>query len=260
MTDAAFSAFATALRQARQARSLSIPEVAKALLLSDSQIVGLEADHFGAFYTAAYAERAARRYAEYLGVSLNLQGAPQPDFDIGARHDSPTLTPRHLAAVDMRQFQKRAASKVVSGGVAGIAALVITGITWSLRRPAPPPAESSPPAASAEVPRAPVAGNSADAPNAQKVVSSAGAAPLPDDFDHRFYLVVTREVAINATDANGTVLLRGRQPQDPGRRIVGTPPFNVVVSDEGSAEIYYRGQRIRPGPTVYDGIAVKVDK
>jgi hypothetical protein len=92
------------------------------------------------------------------------------------------------------------------------------------------------------------------------VASAAGTDAIPDDFNHRFYLVVTREMVIQATDGNGKVLLSGRQPQDMGRRIVGEPPFSVALSDEESAEIYYRGQRIRPGPTVYDGIAVTVVK
>jgi transcriptional regulator with XRE-family HTH domain len=254
------------LRQARQARSLSIADIAKALLLSDNQIADLEADQFGAFYTAAYAERAARRYAEYLGVDLSLNGAPQTGADIPVRHEPPSLTPRHLTAVDFHPGGLHTALKLVLGGLAGIALLVVAGIGWTLRRPAAQPAQAPQVATVVDVPSAPAAepvatvAPSTDTPSAQPVASAPDAAAIPDDFNHRFYLVVTREVVIQATDANGTVLLSGRQAQDMGRRIVGVPPFSVAVSDEESAEIYYRGQRIRPGPTVYDGIAVTVVK
>jgi hypothetical protein len=82
--------------------------------------------------------------------------------------------------------------------------------------------------------------------------------PVPDDREHRFFLVVTRDVTIRAKDVYGTVLLNGLQRPDGGRRVVGEPPFEVEVSNEDAVEIYYRGQRIRPGANTYDGIVASV--
>ncbi len=70
------SAFASALRETRCVRSLTIDDVAKALLLSDKQILGLESDDLSYFYSRNYAERAALSYATLLGVDVALPGAP----------------------------------------------------------------------------------------------------------------------------------------------------------------------------------------
>lgn len=69
-------AFAVALRQARLARALSINDVAKATLLSDKQILGLENDDYSYFYNGLFASRSADAYAAFLGVDFNLDGAP----------------------------------------------------------------------------------------------------------------------------------------------------------------------------------------
>lgn len=61
--------FARALRSARTRQQLSVEDAAKACLLSDNQILGLEAADLRPFYSASYASRGAERYAKFLGVS-----------------------------------------------------------------------------------------------------------------------------------------------------------------------------------------------
>lgn len=62
------SEFARALRRARTQQQLSVDEAAKECLLSDKQILGLEAADLRPFYSPVYALRGAERYAKFLGV------------------------------------------------------------------------------------------------------------------------------------------------------------------------------------------------
>ena len=70
------SAFADALRQARLRQGRLVADVAQACLLSENQINGIEADNYQAFYSGFFAKQAVRRYAEYLGVAIDLEGSP----------------------------------------------------------------------------------------------------------------------------------------------------------------------------------------
>lgn len=62
------SEFARALRKARAQQQLTVEDASKECLLSDKQILGLEAADLRPFYSAFYALRGAERYARFLGV------------------------------------------------------------------------------------------------------------------------------------------------------------------------------------------------
>ena len=62
------SEFARALRRARTQQQLSVEHASKECLLSDKQILGLEAADLRPFYSPVYALRGAERYALFLGV------------------------------------------------------------------------------------------------------------------------------------------------------------------------------------------------
>src|SRR5690606_34390841 len=60
------------LRRSRESRGLSVQAAAAACMLSDLQIIGLESANYRAFYSHAYARRAAERYAAYLGAQVSF--------------------------------------------------------------------------------------------------------------------------------------------------------------------------------------------
>ena len=257
------SAFAAALQQARQAKSLSVSDAARALLLSENQIAGLERDDFGAFYGATYVDRAARRYAELLGVDIGLRGEVPPE-------PAPALTPVHhlKAQAPKGVFTPWVITFLGAAIAVGVGAFVMVvprqGSAPSLPEPVPPTLVHAPviapvdqPTTLTEVDGSTVA-DAAPLPPPVPEPIAASARNVPDDLDHRFYLVVTSDVVIQARDANGAVLLSGTQVPNPGQRVLGFPPFSVVVSDENAVELYYRGQRIRSGPLVYEGISLSV--
>jgi hypothetical protein len=95
-------------------------------------------------------------------------------------------------------------------------------------------------------------------PTAQKEVSeiAATAETLSNasDKSSRFFIVITRRTVITAKDAGGVTILSGEQATTKGRRVTGTPPFSIEVGDPVAVEVYYLGNRIRPGRTDIDGI------
>lgn len=70
------SPFAEALRQARLRQGRLVEDVAQICLLSENQILGIESDNYQAFYTPFFAKQATQRYAELMGVELDLPGSP----------------------------------------------------------------------------------------------------------------------------------------------------------------------------------------
>ncbi|MEY4933252.1 MAG: Helix-turn-helix domain [Pseudomonadota bacterium] len=60
--------FADTLAAARQALGLTIEDAAKLCLMSANQIQGLETGDYRAFYSLAFAQQAASRYARFLGL------------------------------------------------------------------------------------------------------------------------------------------------------------------------------------------------
>jgi len=78
--------FARALRRARTQQQLSVEHASKQCLLSDNQILGLEAADLRPFYSPVYALRGAERYARFLGVGPVPQ-ACIAKFSADSRYD-----------------------------------------------------------------------------------------------------------------------------------------------------------------------------
>ena len=270
------SPLAAALQQGRQAKALAVADVARALLLSENQINGLESDDYRSFYGRPFVERAVSRYAAFLGVDGNLPGPVASDENVA--QGAAAYLPQHVAVTRRPRRTIAVRPALVFAVVTVMAVGMIVGMRMrnSSQAPVsvpiaagsgaaipelgtPAPAELAVPSEPAPVEAAVTAPASVLAPEAPPTpVASSFTPVIPDDIDHRFYLVVTHEVVVEAKDARGTTLIKGPQPPNMGRRIEGMPPFTVAVADENAVELYYRGQRIRTGPMVYDGIVLTV--
>ena len=270
------SPFADALRRARMHRSWSISDVSRETLLSDRQIIGLENDDLSFFYTPAFAERAAVNYAALLGVDTSLQGGPPYPRDTAP----PAAAPAGIAsAVQPSSLASRLPFLGFAAVVFGLALYAARTSLWTVESPETPaiaaksvvdfvpPVSATPDAPTIEsptvLPPALLPALPPDEPPALPEIPSPPAiAPPPvtpivaDDRASRFFLVVNRETTISAKDARGTMLLSGVQSPNPGRRVSGTPPFEVVIGDDSAVEIYYLGQRIRPDRPPVSGISV----
>ena len=123
------SPFATALRQERSARQLTVSDVAKNLLLSENQVRGLETDDLGSFYNASYAERAARRYAAWLGIDVDLEGAPARKFQ-GTAQTAPPAPVAWPKAGIARRRSRFAHSVFLRWGLASALIAVTATLLW----------------------------------------------------------------------------------------------------------------------------------
>ena len=254
------SEFAAALRAARKARGLSEMEAARNSFLSDNQIRSLETDDRSSFYTPYYAEKAATAYAGYLGVPLSLAGAPPYGPQAPAAAPAEALTPAPLSApaappgAEVEALRKYLPATLLVLAVGLLGALYWLG-GWDSQEPPPParpavavpikvpvqPAQAPVPAA-AEASPAP-----ADADIAEPPQPAVATEPVDEDKSLRFYLVVTAPARVEVTDSTGEKIVTGIQGVDlVGRRIYGTPPFQLETDNAESIAVYYLGNRIRP--------------
>ena len=265
------SEFAQALQAARTARGLSVLQVAAELRLSDKQIQGLEQDDLANFYSAAYAERAATAYANFLNVATDLLGGPP----YAAATEAPPLVPPVSSPATTAQRRATASVSLYAAmGVllAGAILFLLVGragdeppsphdsvaVTPPVKKPETPPAATvaAPVAASTPVPIEPATQDvlppaEAPEPPAQNEESvSRGSVPelAPSEAtrSRRFWLVVTAPALINVVDGRGERVLSGRQTITEGRRVTGEPPFQLETDNPDSIAVFYMGDRVRP--------------
>jgi cytoskeletal protein RodZ len=284
------SAFASALRETRCVRSLTIDDVAKALLLSDKQILGLESDDLSYFYSRTYAERAALSYATLLRVDVALPGAPPYQAPEQASSYKTVLLDHDVKK--QSSFSRISAPSIAIGivllAIAFIAATFFSEPTRQEQTESGVTTESAleeyevaEPSDTLEVSPTqqedPVIDNNVSVERdslpvtkseppvvamVQKEVSAIAATVDTQsnaaDKSSRFFIVITRRTVITAKDAGGVTILSGEQATTKGRRVTGTPPFAIEVGDPDAVEVYYLGNRIRPGRTDIDGIRLSL--
>ena len=280
------SAFASALRETRCVRSLTIDDVAKALLLSDKQILGLESDDLSYFYSRTYAERAALSYATLLGVGVALPGAPPYqapeqassyktvllDHDVKkqssfSRISAPSIAIGivllAIAFIAATFFSEPTRQEQTESGVTTESALEENEIVELADAPESSlPQQEDPviddnvsvesdslPVTKSEPPVVPM-----DQNEVSEIAATVETRSNASDKSSRFFIVITRRTVITAKDADGVTILSGEQAMTKGRRVTGTPPFSIEVGDPDAVEVYYLGNRIRPGRTDIDGI------
>lgn len=280
------SAFASALRETRCVRSLTIDDVAKALLLSDKQILGLESDDLSYFYSRTYAERAALSYATLLGVDVALPGAPLYQAPEQASSYKTVLLDHDVKK--QSSFSRISAPSIAIGivllAIAFIAATFFSeptrqeqtesGVTTEstleeneIVELADAPESSLPqqedpviddnvsvesdslPVTKSEPPVVPMVQN-----EVSEIAATVETRSNASDKSSRFFIVITRRTVITAKDADGVTILSGEQAMTKGRRVTGTPPFSIEVGDPDAVEVYYLGSRIRPGRNDIEGI------
>lgn len=274
MTQKELSSFATAVRAAREARGWTREQLAAQLLLSDVQIAGLEHDERSAFYSIAYANRAAVACAALLNVDATLRGGPSAEAAVDTDSEIEPVPERLPRA-------RRIPSPVPRSVWAGLGLVLVVagavGIRQALQplRPAVPvvrdiqslsPTQVAPVNGALPQPAAPGAAVSASAPTASAVSQTSRPAAVNGKPDHtvdltdkrrRFYLVINEPVVVNAVDREGRSLLSGPQSPRPGTSYYGTPPFSLRTERAEAIELYHMGQRVRPLPDADGGFSAQ---
>jgi cytoskeleton protein RodZ len=269
--------FGLALAQAREARGLSVADMAARLRLHPRQIAALEQEQLDSLPAAPFVRGFVRNYAKELQLDpvplLAALNAKLPVADAQAE----TLTATGITAAEVRRSGMERTSRiaVIGGTVVLLIVLGLIGWVASKRAPAPPasaPASSSAPASESQAPGQSGVAQPATAAPAEAVASaanpdsnrptpetsapasastSAGTAPQATPpaaaaVASGLRLVVgERPSWVEVTQADGRIVLTGLQEPGTERRLGNLqPPLQLVIGNASSVTLEYRGKTI----------------
>lgn len=260
------------LRAARQAKSLTVDEVAKALKLSPRQIVALEGDDWSSLPCTTIIRGFVRNYARLLGVGadslmalldqLMMPQGPELEVTVG----TPVSMPAE-GRVDRRDF-----ARVLSGLL--VLALAVAAYfffpqelwlsTLSALKSATQPAEvvaEQAPAAEPEAAKAPEAAAvpadplpvavqpaatpAAAAPQAPVSAPASTPASMPPSASANVLKFSFAQASwVEVRDRTGQIIFSKKNDAGTEREIEGQPPFAVVIGNAGYVTLLYKGKSV----------------
>lgn len=269
------------LKQAREARGMSVNDMAGALTLSREQVRALEDGGNLPFYTAAHKRLALKKYAAALGIPLSDLIIDTPgETAAGAASTAPLAPLPGAAAADApaelrlaaAERNARARRKLLVAAVAGAILLALYAKQRGTIEAEPPPeaieAKVEQQAPATEPPTALlVAAPEPDAlaatpagaapPVAAAAVANEAACTLPAATevqawsppyqrkpDTRVFFVSGKAVDVCIADASGKPSLISLKPNS-GQAFAGKPPYLVHADGLASIDIYLQGMRAR---------------
>ena len=252
------------LRAAREARGLSLAEVAQSLKLGQGQVAALENEEWQLLPGNTMIRGFVRNYARLFGLDVEqlMRG-----LDAAALQQKPQLaasagTSAHLPPPAGRRVERRDYLAVFGGLLLlGLAVLVYFFAPleqWQVRlseliesRSAAPRAQPAPAApAAVESTTRPAASESVttvSAPNATVLAaasSAADAAATGGDLKLSF----AQSAWVEVRDAMGQMIVSGMMPAASQREIGGQAPFSLVIGNATQVTVHYRGRVIDLAP------------
>ncbi|SFN23125.1 cytoskeleton protein RodZ [Formivibrio citricus] len=259
------------LRAAREAKGLSVAEVAEKLKLSQRQIMALEADDFASLPGNTFIRGFVRNYARCLDLDPQLlleqlaQTLPQERVQIAMPPVSEATAYEKGMEVGRTGSSWLVWVFVVLGVLAGVG-----GVFWYLQKPAAPevavsdatrfqergsiesPVQSSAiPVASPVVPLQAASVPAADIPAPPALPASApvedkNTAAVTEATAGELIRVQTTESSswVQVVDADGRVLIEQLVAPRGERSATGRPPLRIKIGNAPKTQLYYRGQRV----------------
>ncbi len=233
------------LRERREYLGLGVDDVVAKIKLAHRQIVALEEDDFQALPETAFLRGFVRSYAKLLQMDAQplldaLPGAQITQVKaepIQVDAPFPTTARRHNVNLLL-------AALFITLGIAGF-------VLWQAR--APHPAVKVPDAALVETPLPLpeyIAGGSSvpEAPESAVVASALRSAdavasevkPANAGVEAALRLVFDKESWAEIKDQTGVTLSRQVNPSGSELRVVGVPPFTLVIGHAAAVHLYYR--------------------
>lgn len=241
----------TMLRMAREARGISIPEVAEALKMSPRQIEAIEGEDFSRLSGATFIRGFIRNYARLLRIDAApvlatlAEHNPLPLAELNAPANAGVKMPTSGG----RQGKGLFAATLLALAALGVAlALYFDALDLAslLNRQAGPtaPSQANQPPVAQPLPRpvavaptaeggvAPVGTRPADPP--EQAPLTAGMRQLIFSFDGSSWVEVR--------DAAGRTLLSQMNAKGTTRLVEGQPPFQMVVGNASNVRLQYGDQ------------------
>ncbi|MGQ0525806.1 MAG: helix-turn-helix domain-containing protein [Betaproteobacteria bacterium] len=261
----------TALAAARTAQNLSVPDVARQLKLSASQVAALEAGEYERLPGPVFVRGFVRNYARLLKLDpdrlLDMM-ATAPGAE--TRNEMPTSRGVPFPTASVRRWPRtlmltallvlcalaayefywsdRAFAPAAPASTAGTA--VTIPVTPALHEPpgaVPGPAPTQETTTAALPPPAPAGSEAAPA-------SSAPAVTAADEAELRF--TFKRDSWVEVRERGGRTVFTGTNPAGTEQRLTGRPPLTLVIGNAGGVLLIYNEQAIDLKPhIVRDGVA-----
>ena len=262
------------LAAARQARGMTVTEVALRLKFSPRQIEALEADRYDVLRGPSMVRGMIRTYARLIGAD------PGPLLD--ALHQRlnagpVTMQPRAMEVPFPRVTPKGSFVYVMLSAIVVIAVLSVV-VEWVLR-PGATPAAAAPGPVSAPIPQreaAPVFPREAvpaPPPVAQPVPPATAMsvpAPAPAVAERRSSSLVQHETVLDAKriellfdreswveikDADGRIVFSQLNPPGSRRNVVGEAPFSIIIGNATGVKLRYNNTDVDLAPFTRTDVA-----
>jgi cytoskeleton protein RodZ len=267
------------LAAARQARGLTVTEVALRVKFSPRQIEALETDRYDVLRGPAMVRGMIRSYARLLGIDPGpLLVALHERLNPGPL----TMQPRAMAVPFPRVTRKGSfvyvllSTAVVIAGISVIAEWMLRpGATPAAAAPAPVPApqreavpapqrEAAPAFPREAVPAPPPVAEAASPATAITVPAPAPAAAgrRSSLVQHetvlnakRIELLFDRESWVEIKDADGRVVFSQLNPPGSRRNVVGEAPFSIVIGNATGVKLRYNNTDVDLAPFTRTDVA-----
>lgn len=264
------------LREAREARNLSIAELAALVTLSRDQVKHIEEGGDRPFYTPAHKLLAVRKYATAMDLSYDdIVTGPGADQTLPVPEHAPasmmTAQPEGIEPADLRLAAVERNAEIRRLVLIGAITLTILlaiyakvrGAKSDLSEQEPEPAyATTPEPETAPAPKAPtaqtksgtsetgtVAANASE-PASQCPVRTASGEPrvwspaYQYKADLRLFMISAKEGSVCVTDATGKETLLALKPMT-WQVFAGKPPYEVRSAQLADHKIYLQGQLVK---------------
>ena len=268
------------LALAREQTGQSLAEVAKALMLSPSQVAALEADNYGKLPGAVFVRGFVRNYARLLGLD------PEPLLSrLEPMQTAPaTLNPLPQSQDILPEMGQRQRPFLLWAGLALLVALLVLlmfELGWLQRlvrapqqAPAPAPAAQPVPQPAAQPAPSPARtvvtvplpdlASQPDAPAPASVPAQTGPVPLPAAVQPaaaastnavELRLVFERKSWAEVRDRDQRVLFSKTSPAGAVQTIQGQPPLLLLIGQASAVKASFRGKAVDLAPHTKNEVA-----
>lgn len=235
----------TTLRVAREARGLTVADIAHTLKFSERQIEALESNQYAQLPGAPFVRGFIRSYARLIKIdSAPLiahleQIAPPTSVEVVAPENMGDAAPK----TSMSRYVK------LGGAVLAVLTVMVAGYFWSNGLTGDADREH---AESLTVPAHRLPSGPVDASNSPTSASSAAMAGrtarhLIFDFDEKSWLEVK--------DASNTVILTGEFPRGSHQEVTGAAPLQLWVGNAPVVRVSIEDQALDLQPHSREGVA-----
>lgn len=236
------------LREAREARNMTVFEVAQSLKFGVRQIEALEADDYAALpQGTTFVRGFVRGYAKLLKLDPDRLLAM---LDVRAPVAPPEVRePQNMGVAATAVAAGSRSTRPMVWGSAAVAAIAVALGVWHFLSGPADPAKRAASEAPASAP-APVDGGAVRPPDIRveqtpaPADTAAGAVPPLPAEGPQLVFTFGEKSWVEVKDATQRILLSSEHPAGTRQIVSGKPPFDVVIGNAAKVEVQYGDRQI----------------